>query len=146
MKPIRLRRIRRREKAITTWVSSIIFLNSAKKLKETMDSRKEFLAKMAEQNEAATHLQQTLSKARSKKMWAKYVKFYAEVFKSKWIFQMGVRTWRKKKSVDQIKKFLLDNKDRNPMNLMVNKFITKVKKVQRFARHFLGEIWRGGKR
>lgn len=44
-------------------------------------------------------------------------------------------SWQK--SVGTIKKFLLDHKDQNPMNLMVNKFLTKVKKVQRFVRHFL---------
>ena len=118
-------------------IAAIIFLNSAKKLKKKFEERKALLAKMAEQNDAAIKLQRTLSNARKKKMWEKYMQFHAQVFRSKWVFQIAIRTWRKKKSTGVIKTFLLEHKDQNPMNLMVNKFITKVKKVQRFVRHFL---------
>ena len=96
MKPIRLRRQRRKEKAKETWMKTIIFMNAAKLLKDKFEERKALLAKMAEQNDAAVKLQRTLSTARTKKMWAKYIKFHDQVFKSKWVFQMAIRTWRKK--------------------------------------------------
>ena len=64
---------------------------------------------------------------------------------------MAIRTWRRKRGTAVIKNFLEDNKDRSPMNLMITKFMTKVRRVQRFAKSFLichnlrikmlGEIW-----
>ena len=103
------------------------------------------------ENATATYLQNTLARAKSRKMWKKYTEFYSKVFKSRWIFQMAIRTWRRKRGSAVIKKFLDDNKDRSPMNLMITKFMTKVRRVQRFTKSFLichnlriqllGEIW-----
>jgi L-lactate utilization protein LutC len=96
MKPIRLRRQRRKEKANATWLKTITFLNAAKIMKDKFDQKKALLEKMAEQNDAAVVLQRTISKAKSKIMWAKYTNFHEQVYRSKWVFQMAIRTWRKK--------------------------------------------------
>ena len=64
---------------------------------------------------------------------------------------MAIRTWRRKRATVVLKQFLRDNKDRSPMNLMITKFLTKVRRVQRFAKSWyvchhqrmmmLGDIW-----
>ena len=151
MKPIRAKQERRRLKALQTWLAWVTFQKSANLLKEKYEARKVFLEKLEKQNKMATKLQTSLARARTKKLWAKYMKFYSVVFRSRWMFQMAIRTWRKKKSANIVKQFLLENKDRNPMNLMVTKFLTKVRKVQRFIKNFLhchmqrlqmlGEMW-----
>lgn len=64
---------------------------------------------------------------------------------------MAIRTWRRKRATIVMKQFLVENKDCSPMNLMITKFLTKVRRVQRFAKSWytchqdrmriLGEIW-----
>ena len=64
---------------------------------------------------------------------------------------MAIRTWRRKRATIVMKQFLRENKDRSPMNLMITKFLTKVRRVQRFVKSWymchlqrmrmLGEIW-----
>jgi len=53
------------------------------------------------------------------------------------MFQLAVRTWRRKKATKVMKKFLEENMNRNQMSVMVSRFLIKVKHVQRFIRNFL---------
>ncbi|GMI05374.1 hypothetical protein TrVE_jg13638 [Triparma verrucosa] len=151
MKPIRARKARRETEALKKLINTVKAVQVCKVLKQKIEEGKKNKEQRDLENATATYLQNTLARAKSRKMWKKYTEFYSKVFKSRWIFQMAIRTWRRKRGSAVIKKFLDDNKDRSPMNLMITKFMTKVRRVQRFTKSFLichnlriqllGEIW-----
>ncbi|GMI18411.1 hypothetical protein TrLO_g15680 [Triparma laevis f. longispina] len=151
MKPIRARKARRETEALKKMINMVKLVHLCKVLQFKIALGKKSKEQREKENATATYLQNTLARAKSRKMWKKYTEFYSKVFRSRWIFQMAIRTWRRKRGTAVIKNFLEDNKDRSPMNLMITKFMTKVRRVQRFAKSFLichnlrikmlGEIW-----
>ena len=99
--------------------------------------RVRFLKEQKRQDEAANFLQTTLSKIKSNKLWAQYTEFYARVVRSRWIFMMAIRCWRRRKSVDKLKVFLIEQKQQSTMSIMVSKFLKKVRRLQKFVKEFI---------
>ena len=84
--------------ALKKMIGAVKLVNGWKNLYDRIAIAKESKSRSALEDEMATFLQNTLSRAKSRKMWKKYTEFYSKVFKSRWIFQMAIRTWRKKKA------------------------------------------------
>jgi len=136
-RPKKLRQERMRQRAIQKCLAAVVAVNYNKNLQINFHKKIQQLKERKEMDKAATFLQETISSIRSKKLWLKYTEFYARVVRSRWVFMMAIRCWRRRKSVDKIKVFLVEQSQISTMSIMVSKFLKKVRRLQKFAKQFV---------
>jgi len=130
-RPKKLRRERRFKKGQETWLTIATLIKNKTTWEANFRDLVEKRKRQTEMDEASRYLQKTLSSLKSKKLWAKYTRFYAHVVRSRWIFMMAIRCWRRRKSADKMKIFLLEQKQQSQISIMVSKFLKKVRECAR---------------
>jgi hypothetical protein len=136
-RPLKLKKARAIVEMKQKWMAAIVLAQYTKRLHHKFEGMKAYKRQSKDEHRAANFLQKQISKLRSQKLWDKYMQFYALVEKTRWIFQMAIRRWRRKKATRIMVQFLIENKDRNQMTVFVSRFLAKIRRVQRFVKSFL---------
>eukprot|EP00968_Pinguiococcus_pyrenoidosus_P003326 scaffold207_cov267-Pinguiococcus_pyrenoidosus.AAC.25 len=100
------------------------------------------LARRREQelrHQGARRIEQAYILSKNRRVWRRYARFRAALMDNSWLLRMGLRAWRRRRSADRVRTFLLEAPAlrRNQAHRITKAFMSKVRLLQDQARAFL---------